>query len=93
MAGARVSTYLTRDYGHYPPSLAGPTYHRNQFPSPVPLLRQQGVELVVPMSIDWAQAPWHDELLASKVPIFSPTREAMRIERERDFARQALPRF
>jgi hypothetical protein len=56
-AGAKVSTYLTRDYGHHPPSLAGPTYHRNQFPSPVPLLRQQGVDLVVPMSIDWAQAP------------------------------------
>jgi phosphoribosylamine-glycine ligase len=38
------------------------------------------------MSIDWAQAPWHEELLAAKVPIFSPTREAMKIERERDFA-------
>jgi glutamate dehydrogenase/leucine dehydrogenase len=23
-AGAKVSTYLTRNYGHYPPSLAGP---------------------------------------------------------------------
>ena len=87
-ARAKVSTYLTRDYGHYPPSLAGPTYHRNQFPSPLPLLKQHGVDLVVPMSIDWAQAPWHDELLGSKVPIFSPTREAMRIERERDFARR-----
>jgi len=92
-AGADVSTYLARNYGHYPPSLAGPTYHQNQFPSPVPLLRQQRVGLVVPMSIDWAQAPWHDELLASKVPIFSPTGEAMKIERERDLARRLCRDF
>ena len=57
-AGAKVSTYLTRSYGRYPPSLAGPTYPPEQFPSPCPLLEEQGVDLVVPMSIDWAQAPW-----------------------------------
>jgi len=47
--GAKVSTYLTRDYAQYPPSLAGPTYRREEFPSPVPLLRREGVELIVPM--------------------------------------------
>jgi phosphoribosylamine-glycine ligase len=92
-AGASVATYLTRNYGHHAPALAGPAYHQSQHPSPVPLLREKGVGLVVPMSIDWAQAPWHEELLASKVPIFSPTREAMKIERERDFARQLCAEF
>jgi phosphoribosylamine--glycine ligase len=92
-SGAAVSTYLTRDYAHYPPSLAGPTFHREQFPSPCPLIREKKIDLVIPMSIDWAQAPWKDELLELGVPIFSPTGEAMRIERERDFARQLCHDF
>jgi len=86
-AGAKVSTYLTRNYGHFPPSLAGPTFSREAHPNPVPLLKARGVDLVIPQSIDWAQAPWAEELLRSRVGIFSPTGEAMRIERERDFAR------
>ena len=92
-AGAKVATYLTRDYGHYPPSLAGPTFSREQFPSPVPLLREKRFALVIPQSIDWAQAPWRDELLATEVPILSPTGDAMKIERERDFARGLCRRF
>ena len=91
--GAEVSTYLTRNYGHHAPTLAGPVYRREQFPSPVPLLHEQAVDVVVPMSIDWAQAPWKDELLAARVPIFGPTGEGMRIERERDFARALCHRF
>src|SRR5207249_1980724 len=43
--------------------------------------------------MDWGQAPWQDELLASKAPIFSPTGEGMRIERERDFARKPSDDF
>ena len=61
-------------------------FSREAFPSPVPLLRQQKVDFVVPQSIDWALQPWADELLRSRVPIFSPRGEAMRLERERDFA-------
>jgi phosphoribosylamine---glycine ligase len=91
--GAEVATYLTRNYGHYPPSLVGPIYPREQHPSPVPLLKELKAGLVVPMSIDWAQAPWRDELLASGIPVFCPTGEAMRIERERDFARQLCRDF
>jgi phosphoribosylamine-glycine ligase len=87
-AGARVATYLTRNYGHFPPSLAGPTFNPSRFPDPCALLAEHEVELVVPMSIDWAQAPWGKALLASGVPIFCPTGEGMRIERERDFARK-----
>jgi phosphoribosylamine-glycine ligase len=89
--GARVSTYLTRDYGQYPPSLSGPTFRREEFPSPGPLLKQEAVDLVVPMSIDWAQAPWKDELL--QAPIFCPVGEGMRIERERDFGRKLCHDF
>lgn len=92
-AGANVSTYLTRTYAHYPPSLVGPVFRPEQFPSPSPLVKQESVDLVMPMSIDWAQAPWAEELLELAVPIFCPTREAMKIERDRDFARQLCNDF
>jgi phosphoribosylamine-glycine ligase len=91
--GAKVSTYLTRNYGHFPPSLVGPVFSCDSFPSPVPLLKQHGIEVVIPQSIDWALQPWADDLLASGIGIFSPTREAMRIERERDFARRLCADF
>ena len=39
-AGANVSTYLTRNYGHFPPTLVGKTFSREAFPSPVPLIRE-----------------------------------------------------
>ncbi len=92
-AGATVSTYLTRNYGHFPPSLVGPTYLSDTFPSPVPLIKKNDVDVVIPQSIDWAQAPWAEELLQSGAAIFSPVREAMRIERERDFARKLCADF
>ncbi|MDB6112320.1 MAG: Phosphoribosylamine--glycine ligase [Pedosphaera sp.] len=91
--GADVATYLTRDYGHFPPSLAGPTYDRKRFPNPCQLFAKRKTGLVIPMSIDWAQAPWREELLASGTPIFGPTGEGMRIERERDFARKLCGDF
>jgi len=87
-AGANISTYLTRNYGHFAPSLVGPTFSQDAFPSPVPLLRKNGVAVVIPQSIDWALASWAKDLMKFGVGIFSPTREAMRIERERDFARK-----
>jgi phosphoribosylamine-glycine ligase len=92
-AGAGAATYLTRNYGHFPPSLAGATFSRETFPSPGPLLRKLGADCIIPQSIDWAQAPWADDLVASNIPLFSPTGEAMRIERERDFARNLCARF
>jgi phosphoribosylamine---glycine ligase len=92
-AGANVSTYLTRSYAHYSPSLAGPVYRPELFPSPGALVQEQSVDLVVPMSIDWAQAPWAEELLGLGVPIFCPTGEGMKIERDRDFARGLCQEF
>jgi len=92
-AGATISTYLTRDYAHFPPSLNGPVFLRDVHPNRVPLLQQPKVEAVIPQSIDWAMQPWADELVKSGVGIFSPTGTAMRIERERDFARQLCEDF
>ncbi len=92
-AGAEVSTYLTRNYGHYPPTLCGKTFSREAFPSPVPLLVKNDIDVVIPQSIDWALQPWAADLIKSGVGIFSPTGEAMRIERERDFARELCARF
>ncbi|MGO8765562.1 MAG: phosphoribosylglycinamide synthetase C domain-containing protein [Limisphaerales bacterium] len=92
-SGTRVSTYLTRNYGHFPPTLVGETFSRDAFPSPVPLARERGVDVFIPQSIDWAQQPWADDLQKSGVGIFSPTGEAMRIERERDFARELCAGF
>jgi len=92
-AGADVSTYLTRNYGHFPPSLIGKTISREAHPSPVPLLRQLGTQVIIPQSIDWALQPWADDLVKSGVGIFSPVGEAMKIERERDFARELCTRY
>jgi phosphoribosylamine---glycine ligase len=91
--GANISTYLTRNYGHFSPSLIGKTFSRDTFPSPIPLLKENKIDCVIPQSIDWAQSPWAEDLLKSKTPIFSPTGEAMRIERERDFARKLCADF
>jgi len=92
-AGANVSTYLTRDYGHFPPSLVGKAFTREAFPSPVPLSKAHAIGCVIPQSIDWAQSSWAGELLKSKTPIFCATGEAMKIERERDFARKLCADF
>jgi len=92
-AGANVSTYLTRNYGHFPPSLVGPIFLNSAFPSPVPLIREKKIDVVIPQSIDWAMQPWAEDLIQSGAGIFSPTGEAMRIERERDFARELCAKF
>jgi phosphoribosylamine-glycine ligase len=92
-AGTTVSTYFTRNYGFFPPSLVGKTFSREAYPSPVPLLRENKIDVVLPQSIDWATQPWADDLLKSGVGIFSPVGEAMRIERERDFARELCVKY
>jgi len=92
-AGAEVSTYLTRNYGHYPPTLVGPVYSKEMAVSPVPLLQRNEIGLVIPQSIDWALQPWAEDLIQSGAGIFSPTGEPMRIERERDFARELCAKY
>jgi len=92
-AGASVSTYLTRNYGHFSPTLVGKTFSREAFPNPASLIREKKIDVVIPQSIDWAMQPWAKDLIQSGVGIFSPAGEAMRIERERDFARELCAKF
>jgi phosphoribosylamine-glycine ligase len=86
-SGAAVSTYLTRNYAHYPPSLEGPTFDSAKISNPCALVKERKPDFILPQSIDWAQQWWAKELLETGVPIFCPTGEALRLERERDFAR------
>jgi len=92
-AGAEVSTYLTRNYGHYSPTLVGPVYSKEMAASPAPLIEKDKTDFVIPQSIDWALQTWAEDLIKSGTGIFSPTGEAMRIERERDLARQLCARY
>lgn len=85
--GAQVYGYLTRDYAQEPPAGEAKCFSQADFPSPIPLLERLRVDLVVPMSIDWAAQPWAEELLQSGTAIFCPSGEALKLERERDFAR------
>ncbi|HLX69619.1 MAG TPA: phosphoribosylamine--glycine ligase, partial [Verrucomicrobiae bacterium] len=48
-AGAQVSTYLTRTYAHYSPTLVGPVYRTDQLSSPTLVLKEKSLDLVVPM--------------------------------------------
>ena len=86
--GAKVSAYLTRDYAHYAPSLEGETFLPEIYPNPCTLLREKQIDFVIPMSIDWAQEPWAQELVDLPMPIFSPVGTGMLLERDRDFARR-----
>ena len=92
-AGAEVCNYLTRDYALHPPARVGPVFHHHPHPDPCALLRERHIDLVVPMSIDWAQAPWRDAFLRMGIPTFSPTGEAMLIERERNVAGELCRKF
>ena len=43
--GPTFSTYLTRDYGHYPPSLVGETFFcASHIPARVPLVRERKID-------------------------------------------------
>lgn len=91
--GAEVSAYLTRDYGHYGPSLEGRVYARQSHPSPLKALQQERPEFVVPMSIEWALQPWTAAFLDRGVPILCAAGEGLLLERDRDFARTLCRRY
>lgn len=86
--GAKVITYLTRDYGHFGAQSIARTYHQREVPSPIPLLKKHNIDLVLPMSIDWSERTWASKLVQSGVPFLCPTGEGLKLEKERDFARQ-----
>ena len=85
--GAAVSAYLTRDYGHYGPSLEGTTYDVAEHPDPFRALDHERPEFVLPMAIEWAFKPWTQGFLDRRIPIVCPTGEGLLLERDRDYAR------
>lgn len=91
--GAEVTTYLTRDYAHLPPSLEGPAFTMDQVPDPSALVERYQVDFLLPMSIDWAHTAWGESLSRRNTPILSPTGEAMKIERDRDFAKELCHQY
>lgn len=86
--GAEVSGYLTRNYAHYGPVQEGSCFTALEEPNPCDRIRRMRPDLMVPMSIEWALKPWSDEFLALGIPFLCPTGEGLRLERERDFARE-----
>jgi phosphoribosylamine---glycine ligase len=90
--GAEVQGYLTRDYGHYGPRLEAACRSAAELPDPVDWMREQRPDVLVPMSIEWALRPWTERFLASGLPLLCPTGEGLRLERERDFARELCGR-
>lgn len=86
--GAEVAAYLTRDYGHWGPRQEGRAWSIDEVSNPCELVRRERPDLIVPMSIEWALRPWTEEFLALGPALLCPTGEALRLERERDFARR-----
>lgn len=91
--GVTVSAYLTRDYAHYGPLQEGACRSATEDPDPCEWIGRQRPDLIVPMSLEWALKPWTAGLLELGVPILCPTGEGLRLERERDFARELCTRF
>jgi phosphoribosylamine--glycine ligase len=89
----RVTGYLTRDYGHYGPQLEARCHKSSEILNPCALLREEAPDFIVPMSIEWCLKPWTEEFLALKPPLLCATGEGLRLERERDFARQLCSEF
>ena len=86
-SGADVHGYLTRDYSHHGPRSIAPCTAADAMPNPCDLIRQRRPALIIPMSIEWALKPWTEEFLSLGLPFLCATGEALRLERERDFAR------
>ena len=89
---AAVSAYLTRDYAHYGPLQEGPCVTAAMETDPCERVRRENPDLLIPMSIEWALKPWTADFLALKPPLLCPTGEGLRLERERDFARELCRR-
>lgn len=91
--GATAAGYLTRSYGHYGPRLAAPCRSVDELPDPCAWIREVQPDLLVPMSIEWAIKPWTHDFLALNPPLLCATGEGLRLERERDFARELCERY
>ena len=91
-SGAEVFTYLTRDYAHYGPMVESKTFHKEYYPNPCEILKQEQIDYVIPMSLNWALEDWSEEFLSMGIPILCPTGEGFQIERDRDFSQTLCQR-
>ena len=91
--GDEVGCYLTRDYGHFGAKSTGKTWVSAAVPSPLPVIHEFQPHLIVPMSIDWYQQPWRADLVDCGAPILSPIGTAIKIELERDYAKELCRQY
>lgn len=89
----KVSTYLLRESATYGPTAEATAYSIKDYPNPCPLIREQEIDLVIPMSIDWFMMPWCKEFIDMQIPILSPTGQGMLLERDRDLARRLCDQY
>ncbi len=89
----KVSTYLLRESATYGPTAEATAYSIKDYPNPCPLIREQEIDLVIPMSIDWFMMPWCKEFIDMQIPILSPTGRGMLLERDRDLARRLCDQY
>ena len=87
-SGAETGCYLTRSYGHFGPKSVGQTWNAEEHPSPLDLIDEFCPDLIIPMSIAWAEQPWSKTLVDANAPLLSAVGEAMQIEISRDHAAQ-----
>ncbi|PCI96459.1 MAG: phosphoribosylamine--glycine ligase [Alphaproteobacteria bacterium] len=91
--GAEVSAYLTRSDRHYPPTLSGTTYSKEQYPNPCELLEINKPDFIVPMSIDWHTQEWTTELIKMDIPVFSPVGKGIQLESNREFSHELCNKY
>ena len=91
-AGMSVIVWLNRDYGHYGAKQVSTCFSLHDYDSPLALLAEHPCTYVLPMSIDWAQQPWANALMA-KAKILCPSGEALKLERDRFFAHSLCEQY
>lgn len=91
-AGFSVVVWLNRDYGHYGAQQVTQCFTTHEFSDPIRLLAEYPCDFCLPMSIDWAQQAWADELIA-KTQILCPTGEALLLERDRHYAHRLCEQY
>ncbi len=92
-SGAETACYLTGEYGHYGAALQGKTWKASEFNSPLSCIEEFKPDLIIPMSIDWHDKEWAEELIDNSVPILSPEGEAIKLERDRLFAKKLCTEY
>ena len=88
--GAETACYLTRPYSHYGPKIVGKTWKSEEYPSPLPIIKDFKPDLIIPQSVAWAEQTWSKEIVEKRLPIFSPITGGVRSSNR---ARASSPRI